>query len=96
MTPRYVPYGSFTIFFMLNGLALEADFRLLTFGRTSESVNSTNTVIGDPDLIFIEEGAHVTELSSILMPARFMWGATPKSWKALCCAALSRCASTRW
>jgi UDP-N-acetylglucosamine diphosphorylase/glucosamine-1-phosphate N-acetyltransferase len=45
--------------FMLNGLALEADFRLLTFGRTSESVNSTNTVIGDPDLIFIEEGAHV-------------------------------------
>ena len=45
--------------FMLNGKALEADFRRLTFGRTSQPVNSTNTVIGDPDLIFIEEGAHV-------------------------------------
>lgn len=45
--------------FQLNGEALAADFRRLTRGRISEPVNSTNTVIGDPSLIFIEEGAHV-------------------------------------
>lgn len=45
--------------FMLDGKALEADFRRITFGRVSQPVNSTNTVIGDPALIFIEEGAHV-------------------------------------
>lgn len=45
--------------FGLNGEAIRDDFARITFGRTSMPVNSTNTVIGDPDLIFIEEGAHV-------------------------------------
>lgn len=45
--------------FGLNAKALCDDFHRLTFGRISQPVNSTNTVIGDPDLIFIEEGAQV-------------------------------------
>lgn len=45
--------------FGFNGKAIIDDFSRITFGRTSQPVNSTNTVIGDPSLIFIEEGAHV-------------------------------------
>lgn len=45
--------------FMLNGDAIKADFKRMTAGRTSQPVPASNTVIGDPSLIFIEEGAHV-------------------------------------
>ena len=45
--------------FMLNAEVLAADFARLTAGRTSQPVSATNTIIGDPSLIFIEEGATV-------------------------------------
>ena len=45
--------------FQLNDEILVADYFLLTGGRESEELSETNTVIGDPDLIFIEEGASV-------------------------------------
>lgn len=41
--------------FSLNAAELEADFDLITKGRTSQPVSQTNTVIGDR--IFLEEGA---------------------------------------
>ncbi len=41
-----------------NGPALEADFELLTRGRTSAAISSTNTVFR-PERIFIEAGARV-------------------------------------
>jgi UDP-N-acetylglucosamine diphosphorylase/glucosamine-1-phosphate N-acetyltransferase len=45
--------------FKLNGAEIEADFKLLTDGRTSQPLSDTNTVIGDRKKIFIEEGASV-------------------------------------
>ncbi|MBL7952859.1 MAG: GlmU family protein [Flavobacteriales bacterium] len=45
--------------FQLCGKALAHDFALLTEGRRSQRIESTNTVIGDPNLIFLEEGAVV-------------------------------------
>lgn len=45
--------------FQLNGSVLKADFDLLTFGRKSKTLSTSNTVIGDPSLIFLEEGASV-------------------------------------
>jgi len=45
--------------FLKNGAALAADFALLTEGRTSQPLSSTNTVIGAADQIFLEEGAWV-------------------------------------
>lgn len=45
--------------FRLNGTVLEADFGRITAGRTSQPLSDTNTVIGDPSRIFIEEGATV-------------------------------------
>lgn len=45
--------------FLRNGSAIDSDYRLLTHGRTSAPLSSTNTVIGDPSLIFIEPGAVV-------------------------------------
>jgi len=42
-----------------NGEALKNDFELLTAGRTSRQLSSTNTIIGDSNLIFLEEGAKV-------------------------------------
>ncbi|WP_443946501.1 putative sugar nucleotidyl transferase [Pedobacter sp. AW1-32] len=41
--------------FMRNGIALKSDFELLTKGRTSAALSSTNTFLGDN--IFAEEGA---------------------------------------
>jgi UDP-N-acetylglucosamine diphosphorylase/glucosamine-1-phosphate N-acetyltransferase len=46
-----------TDIFSKNALAIEQDFELITKGRKSASISSTNTVIGDD--IFIEEGASV-------------------------------------
>jgi len=42
-----------------NAAALKSDFELLTSGRTSRQLSSTNTIIGDDQLIFLEEGAVV-------------------------------------
>ena len=46
-------------FFQFCGHAIAKDFKLLTEGRRSASLSALNTVIGDPDLIFLEEGAKV-------------------------------------
>lgn len=45
--------------YQLNGRVLKADFELLTSGRKSHELSSSNTVIGDASLIFLEEGASV-------------------------------------
>ncbi|NKI32656.1 GlmU family protein [Croceivirga thetidis] len=45
--------------FAKNGEALQADFELLTKGRTSQPIPDTNTVIS-PENIFLEEGAKVS------------------------------------
>jgi UDP-N-acetylglucosamine diphosphorylase/glucosamine-1-phosphate N-acetyltransferase len=42
-----------------NGLVLKSDFELITKGRVSRKLSSTNTVIGDEKQIFLEEGAQV-------------------------------------
>lgn len=43
--------------FRNNDTAIRADFKMLTKGRTSASLSSTNTIIGDD--IFVEEGVEV-------------------------------------
>lgn len=43
--------------YLLNDQVLVADFFLLTGGRASQPLSGTNTVIGNRDLIFLEEGA---------------------------------------
>ncbi|TXB67613.1 GlmU family protein [Phaeodactylibacter luteus] len=45
--------------YLLNAQAIAADFELLTKGRKSAPLSGTNRVVGDPSLIFLEEGAHV-------------------------------------
>ena len=45
--------------FQKNSTVLASDFYFHTSGRQSLPVSSSNTVIGDPKLIFIEEGAQV-------------------------------------
>ena len=45
--------------FSKNGDAIKQDFELITKGRTSQVVSSSNTVIGDVKDIFLEEGAVV-------------------------------------
>lgn len=45
--------------FQYCGKAIINDFALLTEGRRSERISALNTVIGDPDLIFLEPGARV-------------------------------------
>lgn len=45
--------------FLLNAKAIEADFARITAGRESLPLSSTCTVIGDPSLVFLEEGASV-------------------------------------
>lgn len=51
-------------FFSKNDAALKADFERITKGRRSQRLSSSNTVIGDPDQVFLEEGA-VVEASVI-------------------------------
>lgn len=43
--------------FVLNGIVMQLDFERLTSGRQSRPIDSTNTVLGDPEQVFIEEGA---------------------------------------
>lgn len=45
--------------FSKNGEAIKQDFELLTRGRTSQALSSSNTIIGDSKAIFLEEGAVV-------------------------------------
>lgn len=45
--------------FMGNGRRIEDDFERMTHGREGQSIPRSNTVIGDPELIFIESGAVV-------------------------------------
>ncbi len=45
--------------FLHCGKAIAHDFKLLTEGRRSQPLSALNTVVGDPDLIFLEEGAVV-------------------------------------
>lgn len=42
-----------------NGEMIDFDFQLLTNGKVSKQLSSTNTVIGDSSRIFLEEGAKV-------------------------------------
>lgn len=42
-----------------NGEVLKQDFELLTSSRQTVQLSSSNTIIGDPNLIFLEEGAVV-------------------------------------
>ncbi|MDR2963495.1 MAG: GlmU family protein [Bacteroidales bacterium] len=44
--------------FTYNGEQINADFELLTAGRTSQKLSTTNTVMGEEN-IFVEEGAEV-------------------------------------
>ncbi len=45
--------------FQKNDEILVADYFLLTGGRESQHISSSNTIIGDPTLIFLEAGASV-------------------------------------
>lgn len=45
--------------FQRNDEVLVADYFFLTAGRESQEISETNTVIGNPDWIFLEEGASV-------------------------------------
>lgn len=45
--------------FLLNGRQIEADFDVLTAGREGQSIPRSNTVIGNPERIYIESGAIV-------------------------------------
>ncbi len=45
--------------FTFNALAIKEDFDLITEGKKSQPLSETNFVIGDKNLIFLEEGAKV-------------------------------------
>ncbi|MES2130705.1 MAG: GlmU family protein [Bacteroidota bacterium] len=45
--------------FSKNGAAIKQDFELITKGRSTQPLSSSNTVIGNKDLVFLEEGAIV-------------------------------------
>lgn len=45
--------------FLNNGAVIKQDFEMITKGRTSCVLSASNTVIGDPGLVFVEEGAYV-------------------------------------
>ncbi len=48
-----------TDLFSLNDKAINFDFELLSKGRTSQPLSSTNGFLGNPDDLFIEEGAEI-------------------------------------
>lgn len=45
--------------FLNNGAVIKQDFEMITKGRISCALSASNTIIGDPDLVFVEEGAYV-------------------------------------
>ncbi len=59
VTPAADRITSLYDIFLKNGEAIEADFRLITKGRESQPLPDDNILIGDPSLLFIEEGATV-------------------------------------
>lgn len=87
--------------FKKNGPALEADYALLTTGRTSQPLSPTNRVIGDPSRVFLEEGAWVecailnTENGSIYIGknATVMEGSIIRGGFALCASASTKLAA---
>ncbi|MCR9173468.1 MAG: hypothetical protein NXI10_13285, partial [bacterium] len=52
-------YIAWQLLYQKNGAALANDFEMITEGRTSRQLSSTNTIIGDANKIFLEEGAKV-------------------------------------
>ncbi len=48
-----------TDLFSKNGEVLQRDFTLLTKGKKSAALHESNTIIGDKNLVFLEEGAQV-------------------------------------
>jgi hypothetical protein len=67
--------------FTYNHHAIDFDFDLLTKGRTSQELSSTNGFLGDKKDLFIEEGAYV-EFSTInTKTGRFTSGKILRSWK---------------
>ena len=61
ITPKKAPVTIQYLYhiFEANGQVLKQDFEMLTAGRQSAPISATNTVVGDPNRIFIEEGASV-------------------------------------
>lgn len=45
--------------FLNNGAVIKQDFEMITKGRISCALSASNIVIGDPGLVFVEEGAYV-------------------------------------
>lgn len=45
--------------FQRNGEVIKLDFELITKGRISQPISTSNTLLGDQNLIFLEEGAKV-------------------------------------
>jgi UDP-N-acetylglucosamine diphosphorylase/glucosamine-1-phosphate N-acetyltransferase len=78
--------------FKLNGVEIEKDFAIITDGRESQPLHESNTLIGDEEDIFIEEGAtvHAAILNTLEGPiyigkdAEIMEGALIRGGFALC------------
>jgi UDP-N-acetylglucosamine diphosphorylase/glucosamine-1-phosphate N-acetyltransferase len=58
-TINYLSVENVWDIFSKNGEAIKTDFELITRGRTSQPVSSSNTIIGDVKQLFLEEGAVV-------------------------------------
>ena len=43
--------------FKKNGEAIKSDFEIMTVNKKSQAISNTNTIIGNKDLVFLEEGA---------------------------------------
>lgn len=59
MEDEFVLLNDITDVFALNDKAIELDFELLSRGKVSAAVDPTCMIIGDPEKVFIEEGASV-------------------------------------
>ena len=53
--------------FKMNGAEIQADFDVLTKGRSSQPLSKTNTLLGEVSQIFIEEGAAPWAVGVLLM-----------------------------
>ncbi len=56
---KYISVKQVWDIFSKNADAIKQDFKLITENRISQTLSNTNTVIGDSNLIFLEEGAVV-------------------------------------
>jgi len=45
--------------YLKNESVLKSDFQFYTKGKRSEKLSTTNTIIGDPELVFLESGAQI-------------------------------------